>query len=228
LHMTRQQMAKKSSAAQRLLQEREAECAELRKTNKALQQEVDKGSFSDRRIFELAAKQSNRESLQASEIEIRDKAIERMKVALLERDGDLAYFESHVHEVEGQVEELCKMRRREDVNVDYLKSVVVQYLSLPPGSSERARLLPVLATLLQFNDGDYKTIEEGKQKLSWWGSVAPTFITAPGDALGFAASAPSPVPAAAAAPAAPSSAEVSVRKESAAPPANGKRTSLQF
>ena len=99
----------------------------------------------------MAAKQSNRESGQAAEIEIRDKLIERMKTALLERDGDLASAEKHVEEVTGQVEELCRVQRREDVNLDYLKSVVVQYLSKPPGTSERARLLPVLATLLQVN-----------------------------------------------------------------------------
>ena len=144
-----QQIAKKSSAAQKLIQERQQESMELRKTNKALQQEVDKGSLSDRRIFELAAKQSNRESGQAGEIEIRDKLIDRMKQALLERDGDLASAETHVQEVKSQVEELCRVRRREDVNLDYLKSIVVQYLSKPPGSSERTQLLPVLATLLQ-------------------------------------------------------------------------------
>jgi hypothetical protein len=47
------------------------------------------------------------------------------------------------------VEELCRVRRREDVNMDYLKSIVVQFLSKPPGTSERSALLPVLATLLQ-------------------------------------------------------------------------------
>jgi len=31
--------------------------------------------------------------------------------------------------------------------------------------------LPVLATLLQFDAKDYKTIEDGKQKLSWWGTI---------------------------------------------------------
>jgi chromosome segregation ATPase len=179
LQSVRQQMARKSSAAQKLLQEREAECSELRKANASLQQEVDKGSLSDRRIFELAAKQSNRESQQASEIDIRDKTIETIKTALLERDGELAHAEKKVIDVESQVEELCRVRRREDVNLDYLKDIVVKYLSLPPGSSERARLLPVLATLLQFNALDYQTIEEGKKKVSWWGSVSPTLINAP-------------------------------------------------
>lgn len=209
LEATKQQMVRKSAAAQQLLQQRETECAELRKMNQALQQEVDKGSYSDRRIFELAAKQSNRESYQAAEIEVRDSIIDRLKEALLERDGDLATAEKHAHEVECQIEELFRIRRREDVNIDYLKSIVVQYLSLPPGSTERAGLLPVLATLLQFDDGDYKIIEEGKNRVSWWGhSVVPKLITAPSTTNHTG------------------SAEVSVTSSTALP--SSKRTSLQF
>jgi chromosome segregation ATPase len=214
LQNTKQQMARKSTAAQRLLQQREAECAELRKSNKALQHEVDKGSYSDRRIFELAAKQSDRESYQVSEIEVRDNIIDRLKEALLDRDGDLASAEKHAHEVESQIEELFRIRRREDVNIDYLKSIVVQYLSLPSGSTERARLLPVLATLLQFDAADYRTIEEGKNKVSWWdGSVVPKLIFAPSTGNTIA-------------PAPSGSAEVSVSSASAT--ATAKRTSLQF
>jgi hypothetical protein len=217
LQLVKQQMARKSAAAQRLLQERESECGELRKTNKALQSEVDKGSLSDRRIFELAEKQSNRESHQLAEIEIRDSILERMKETLLARDGDLASAENQVQAVESQVEELCRVRRREDVNLDYLKSIVVQYLSLPPGSSERARLLPVLATLLQFDDSDYNTIQEGKNKISWWGgSIAPTYIGLSG--AGTASTQP-PAPT-------PSIAEVPVSNRE-----NGgksRTTSLQF
>jgi hypothetical protein len=208
----KQQMAKKSAAAQRLVQEKELECRELRKSNQALQHEVDKGSLSDRRILELAAKQSNRESQQFSEIEIRDKMIDRMKEKLLDRDGKLASVENHVQEVEGQVEELYRVRRREDVNIDYLKSTVVKYLSLPPGSSERAGLLPVLATLLQFDQNDYRTIEEGKNKLSWWGNVAPTLIAAP------ATSKPTPS----------ISAEISVSIPNGASTLQTSTTSLQF
>jgi len=176
LQQLQQSTARKSSAAQKLIQEREAECASLRAANKKLQQEVDKGSLSDRKIFELAELQSNRESAQLTEIEVRDKAIERLKHALLDRDGDLASAENTVLEVEAQVEELGRVKRREDVNIDYLKSIVVQYLSKPPGTSERAALLPVLATLLQFDAADYRMIEEGKQKMSWWGTIEPKMI----------------------------------------------------
>jgi len=149
LQLLQQQMARKSSAAQRLLQERESECKELRKRSKTLQQELDKGSLSDRRIFELAAQQSNRESVAASEIDIRNTLVEQLTEKLASRDGDLASVEYQTKKVESEVEDLCRIRRREDINVDYLKSIIVQYLSKPPGSSERGTLLPVIATLLQ-------------------------------------------------------------------------------
>ena len=174
-----QQMAKKSSAAQKLLQQRESDCQELKTRIKALQHELDKGSFSDRRIFELAAQQSNRESIASSEIEVRNQLVERLTHTLEVNDDNLALAELNAKLQAGQVEELCRIHRREDVNLDYLKATIVQYLSKPPGSSERAALLPVIATLLQFDDDDYKTIEAGKNKVTWFGSVMPTFINAP-------------------------------------------------
>merc|ERR1712038_1192547 len=152
---------------------------ELKKRNKILQQELDKGSFSDRRIFELAEKQSNRESLATAEIEMRNLMLQHLTEKLSKHDSALATAEYTSKQIEGQVEELCRIHRREDINLDYLKSTVVQYLSKPPGSSERNALLPVLATLLQFDAEDYKLIEQGKSKVSWFGSVLPTIINAP-------------------------------------------------
>jgi chromosome segregation ATPase len=175
-----QQMAKKSSTAQRLLQQCEAECQELRNRNKKLQHELDKGSFSERRIFELAAQQSNQESLVTSEINIRNQMVERLAEKLQRHDDELASTEYANKQIEREVEELSRIHRREDVNLDYLKSTIVQFLSKPPGSSERVALLPVIATLLQFDSDDYKLIEQGKAKVSWFGSVLPTVITSPG------------------------------------------------
>lgn len=174
-----QQMAKKSSTAQRLLQQCEAECQELKNRNKKLQRELDKGSFSEQRIFELAAQQSNQESLVTSEINIRNQMVERLAEKLQRHDDELASTEYTNKQIEKEVEELSRIHRREDVNLDYLKSTIVQFLSKPPGSSERVALLPVIATLLQFDSDDYKLIEQGKAKVSWFGSVLPTVITSP-------------------------------------------------
>jgi hypothetical protein len=214
-------MKKKSAAAQKILKEREAECIELRKTNKFLQNEVDKGSLSDRRIFELAAQQSNRETAAVGEIEIRDRLVARLTQKLEQYDGDLASAEINVVKAEDQVESLARVHRREGVNMDYLKSIVVQYLAKPPGSSERAALLPVLATLLQFDQSDYKAIEEGKQKVSWWGDIIPTYITGPDAPMS-----PPPRSTLPAQPILSTSAEVTI---SSVPSNNpSKKTSLQF
>jgi chromosome segregation ATPase len=172
-----QQMTKRSSAAQKFIQEREAECQELKKRNKALQDEIDNGSLSDRRIFELAAQQSTRDIRATNEIEVREKMLQKITDQLADRDTELANAELSIRQRQVEMETLCRKQRRDDVNTDYLKSVFVQYLSKPPGSSERSSILPILATLLQFDDNDYKIIEEGKNKISWLGQVMPTFIT---------------------------------------------------
>jgi len=105
--------------------------------------------------------------------------VQRLTQKLEHHDDELATAEHTQKQIEGQVEELCRIHRREDINLDYLKGIVVQFLSKPPGSSERGALLPVLATLLQFDAEDYKLIEAGKTKVSWFGSVLPTLISAP-------------------------------------------------
>ena len=116
----------------------------------------------------------------ASEIEIREQILNKLKEALSLRDAELAAAEKAVNDVQLQVEDLCRIKRREDVNLDYLKSIIVKFLSLPTGSNEKASLLPVLATLLQFDDEDYKTIDQGKNKVDWfWGTIIPTSISAP-------------------------------------------------
>jgi hypothetical protein len=105
--------------------------------------------------------------------------VERLTDKLEQNDSELALTEYTKKQIEIQVEELCRIHRREDINLDYLKSTIVQFLSKPPGSSERGALLPVMATLLQFDSEDYKLIEQGKTKVSWFGSVLPTIINAP-------------------------------------------------
>jgi hypothetical protein len=80
--------------------------------------------------------------------------------------------------------------------------------------------------LAQFDSEDYRMIEEGKKKLSWWGTVEPILIgqSSPTPAMAtastWAAAPPAQTPQS-------TSAEVSI--SSAAPPSSGiKKTSLQF
>ena len=152
--------------------------------------------------------------------------VENLTSKLQQNDSELATAEHTKKQVEKQVEELCRIHRREDINLDYLKGTIVQYLSKPPGSSERGALLPVIATLLQFDSDDYKLIEEGKTKVSWFGSVLPTIINAP---MGQSVPAAPPMRVNQGAPLLSGSAEVTV--SSPLPQKTGdrtSRTSLQF
>ena len=115
------------------------------------------------------------------EVQLRDKLIERLRNDLLGRDGELATLEKELEEAQERIQK--SLPEKDAVNLNYLKDVVVKYLCHPPGSSERAQLLPVLATVLKFDAKDYEIIEAGKQKLSWWGSVTPTLISAPFESL---------------------------------------------
>ena len=76
-------------------------------------------SLSDRLIFELAEKQSDRESVAAAEIELRDKMMERFAKALTDRDGELATAECNVEHVENRaIKDLTAIVLRSDTDRD--------------------------------------------------------------------------------------------------------------
>lgn len=51
--------------------------------------------------------------------------------------------------------------------MDYLKNIILQYISFPPASPEKNSLLPVLALLLQFSPAELKIAEEASRSPSW-------------------------------------------------------------
>ena len=178
LEKIRRDMQRKSAAAQDIYKSQTEKISQLTKDKEELQEEINSGSASDRRLFEIAQKQSSREATVTAEIEIREAAVLRMMKTLVGKDGEYADMEMKYISVREQLEEYSRRARRDDLNVDYLKGVLVQYLSLPAGSSERKSLLSVLATLLQFGPDDYSAIEQGYNQVSWWnwGAVTPKEI----------------------------------------------------
>lgn len=63
--------------------------------------------------------------------------------------------------------ELKRVAKREGVNMDYLKNIVLQYMSFPPSSPERNSLVPVLALLLQFTPAELKATEDASRVPLW-------------------------------------------------------------
>ena len=143
--------AKKSSLARQLLSEKEEECRVLQQKVSELQDEINSGAPSERKIFEYAQKQAQREVTHNIHTDTREVAFRQMQHTLASRDLDLARVQQLYSELSHEVIELRRNIKREDVNMDYLKNIIVQFMALPVQSSERSSLVPVIATLLQFN-----------------------------------------------------------------------------
>jgi hypothetical protein len=94
-----------------------------------------------------------------------------MITTLIGKDGMVADLEMKYEAIQAQMDEYTRTQRRSGVNIDYLKGIIVQFLSKPVGSSERAALLPVFATLLQFGPEDYAAIEAGYSDQSTLGGL---------------------------------------------------------
>ena len=54
--------------------------------------------------------------------------------------------------------------------MDYLKNIILQYMKLPIAAPERMSLVPVIATLLQFNKKELSEAE-GAMKSPMWNSL---------------------------------------------------------
>ncbi len=56
------------------------------------------------------------------------------------------------------------------LNIEYLRNVMIRYMSFGASSMERKRLLPVICTLLEFSEEDVKKLLKGL-KWEWWGGT---------------------------------------------------------
>lgn len=81
-----------------------------------------------------------------------------MKLAA--KDYELAQAQQNLHQLGHEVLELRKVKQREGINMDYLKNVILQYMTFPIQSSERLALVPVIAMLLQFSPKEMMDVQQ--------------------------------------------------------------------
>ena len=94
----------------------------------------------------------------------RDVALQKLQSVVADKDLELAAVAREVRDLRlrlSQMESRQTLQQSGGVNVEYLKNILVQYLSFPHASAERKVLFPVLSTLLQFSDKDLDSIREG-------------------------------------------------------------------
>ena len=108
------------------------------------------------RSVDEAARQ--RDALQAGA----EKRVAELEAAVAKRDAELKKRAKLEQQRRKEMRQLCLMQRREGVNMEYLKNVVVQYMSFRPAAwtSEQKTLVPVLYQMLSFTDDDKAAAEE--------------------------------------------------------------------
>ena len=61
-----------------------------------------------------------------------------------------------------QMGDNTRSQSRAQVNLDYLKSILVRFLSFEPSHPQRKALIPVIATILQFSPDEVRNVERVK------------------------------------------------------------------
>lgn len=103
----------------------------------------------------------------------RELAFQQVQNALALKDLELARLQQgHTHLV-AEVADLRRVAKREGVNMDYLKNVVLQYMTFPPSSAERNALVPVLALLLQFSPAELAQADAASKTSIWTSTARP-------------------------------------------------------
>ena len=88
----------------------------------------------------------------------------QLQRALAARDMDLACSQKLLAELTAEAAELRRAHQREGINMDYLKNIVVQYMTFPIQSSEKLSLVPVIAMLLQFSRKELADVQRANQE----------------------------------------------------------------
>ncbi|CAE7579105.1 Gcc1, partial [Symbiodinium microadriaticum] len=159
--------AKKSSAARMLLSEREEELRLLRAKVDELKEEIASGNPTERKIFELAKSQADRDAAIELNRDTRELTFQQVQNALAVKDLELARLQQTHTQLANEAADLRRVAKREGVNMDYLKNVVLQYMTFPHASAERNALVPVLSLLLQFSAAELSQVDAASKASIW-------------------------------------------------------------
>ncbi|RHY80900.1 hypothetical protein DYB26_002015 [Aphanomyces astaci] len=156
----------KSKLARQMVLEKEELIASLTTKLAKVEEDVRSGDADHRRIFELASMQANRDATSRS----REQEFAELTAAFEQVRLQNAQLIQDKEALEDDIAHLVRTERREGVNMEYLKNVVVQFMSFRPGSSQQLKLIPVLSVLLQFTPEDMDEVQASTKQASSWTS----------------------------------------------------------
>lgn len=156
LEKVQKEFNKKSGMARQLLQEKEEDIRLLNEKFEVLSTEIRSGAPSERKIFEIAQNQAKREHLHSVKLDTREMAFQQLQEKLSLKDLQLAQLQTANSNLRSEAAQLSRVAKREGVNMDYLKDVMLKFITFPVQSPEKTSLVPVIAMLLQFSPDEVK------------------------------------------------------------------------
>ena len=138
------------------LNDRNALINELQTRCSDLQQEIDTGRPAERKLYELANLQARRdESLHHIQAENRE-----LKQQLDELQTKLSRYKTERQFLTQQLQQHTRSQSLSQINIDYLRSIIVRYMQFQNQAEQRDQLTTVIARLLQFTRDDMQNINK--------------------------------------------------------------------
>jgi len=159
----RRDFQKKSTKARNMVEAKEREIRDMKSMVESLKVEVESGRPQERQILQFAQTQAKRESEQ-----------KRMKSKIATLEHALKQTSEQLELQNAQEKHLrTTLQRRvmlQGVNMEYLRNIVLRYMSLSSFRSERLQLVPALASLLDFSKTELAGLDGANRALvrSWW------------------------------------------------------------
>ena len=167
LDSLRKEHIRKATMARSLLAEKEAELSALSEKLVTMQEEIDSGGPTERKIFALARAQSQREYTHSLHADTREIAFQSVQEQIARKDMELAEVTMRANALQEEVTDLRRVSRREGVNMDYVKNVILQFMTFPIHAPERQSLVPVIGMLLQFDKKEAEQATKATINPSW-------------------------------------------------------------
>ena len=138
----------------------------LKERCETLTEEVESGRPQERQILEFARGQARRDA----ETGKLKKQVEKLQSQLQEAFKDVESHRNAENALRKVVASLQRISVVEGVNMTYLRNVVLKYLCFRPESMERLRLVPVLASMLNFSKKELSRMEGASASMvkQWW------------------------------------------------------------
>jgi myosin heavy subunit len=139
-----------------------------------LREDCNRSSKVASRVQELEETLEEARAAHGKEVaDLKSEAARRSQAAkslLEERDNQLHDMNQSIMEMKSRADAAVVADSVPGLNVEYLKNVILQYMTFGASSAERGRLVPVISTLLEFSEEERSMVLKGL-RMEWWGGT---------------------------------------------------------